>query len=83
MFLNSKTVQQQSFFTAVSMDMFRNVRELFEQIDAQFKGRSVDESVGAQMAAFCVYVCGLFSTYLCMYPNCKPPLLSRPIPSRA
>jgi hypothetical protein len=23
------------------------------------------------MAAFCVYVCGLFSTYLCLYPNCK------------
>lgn len=71
MLLNTKTTQQQAFFSAVSSDMFSNVAELFEQIDAQFTGRSVDESVGAQMAAFCVYVCGLFSTYLCLYPHCK------------
>src|SRR5688572_11076027 len=71
MFMNQKTMQQQAFFTAVSSDMFQNGSDLFEQIDAQFTGRSVDESVGAQMAAFCVYVCGLFSTYLCLYPTCK------------
>ena len=71
MSMSAKSIQQQVFFTAISADMFSNVRDLFEQIDAQFTGRSIDESVGAQMAAFCVYVCGLFSTYLCMYPNCK------------
>lgn len=55
----------------MSTELFRNVRELFEQIEAQFSSRSPDESVGAQMAAFCVYSCGLFSAYLCKYPECK------------
>lgn len=82
MLLNTKTTQQQAFFSAVSSDMFSNVAELFEQIDAQFTGRSVDESVGAQMAAFCVYVCGLFSTYLCLYPNlCPDPAITRQGPA--
>lgn len=25
------------------------------------------------MAAFCVYSCGLFSAYLCKYPDSTPP----------
>lgn len=52
----------------MSSDLFRNVRGLYEQIDAQFTNRTPDESVGAQIASFCVYSCGLFSTYLCKYP---------------
>lgn len=55
----------------MSNEIFTNVRYLYEQIDAQFTNRSPDESVGAQIAAFCVYSCGLFSTYLCKYPNSK------------
>ncbi|KFG80430.1 hypothetical protein MANI_012958 [Metarhizium anisopliae] len=62
------------FFTDMSNEIFINVRYLYEQIDAQFTNRSPDESVGAQIAAFCVYSCGLFSTYLCKYPSSKPPL---------
>lgn len=67
--LTSKDQQTQAFFANVSLELFLNVRQLFNQISAQFTSRSPDESVGAQMAAFCVYSCGLFSTYLCRYPN--------------
>ncbi|KAG6014829.1 hypothetical protein E4U43_006082, partial [Claviceps pusilla] len=62
---------KQIFFQSMSDEIFANVRYLYEQIDAQFTNRSPDESVGAQMAAFCVYSCGLFSTYLCRYPNSR------------
>ncbi|KAF4987497.1 hypothetical protein FDECE_15419 [Fusarium decemcellulare] len=68
----SKDDQRQAFFTNIAYELFFNVRRLFDQIDAQFTGRSPDESVGAQMAAFCVYSCGLFSTYLCRYPSICP-----------
>lgn len=64
------------FFTTLSSDLFRNVEELFVQIDAQFTDRTPDESVGAQIAAFCVYSCGLFATYLCKYPASTSYLLS-------
>ncbi|CEJ86381.1 hypothetical protein VHEMI04090 [[Torrubiella] hemipterigena] len=60
------------FFTTLSADLFRNVEELYVQIDAQFTDRTPDESVGAQIAAFCVYSCGLFATYLCKYPSICP-----------
>lgn len=53
------------------------MRDLYSQVDAQFTDRTPDESVGAQIAAFCVYSCGLFSTYLCKYPNSSSP----PFPS--
>ncbi|KAM6533143.1 hypothetical protein FALCPG4_006159 [Fusarium falciforme] len=72
--VTSKDEQQQNFFANIAYELFLNVRRLFEQIDAQFTGRSPDESVGAQMAAFCVYSCGLFSTYLCRYPHICPDL---------
>ncbi|EXU97654.1 fungal specific transcription factor domain protein [Metarhizium robertsii] len=66
------------FFTDMSNEIFINVRYLYEQIDAQFTNRSPDESVGAQIAAFCVYSCGLFSTYLCKYPSiCQDKALVR------
>lgn len=63
--------QRPLVFNQIACDLFNNVLRLYEQIDAQFLGRSSDESVGAQMAAFCVYTCGLFSIYLWRYPNCK------------
>ncbi|RKK67881.1 hypothetical protein BFJ69_g14099 [Fusarium oxysporum] len=59
--------QRPSVFDQIACDLFNNVHRLYEQIDAQFTGRSSDESVGAQMAAFCVYTCGLFSIYLWRY----------------
>ncbi|KAJ3475708.1 hypothetical protein NLG97_g9366 [Lecanicillium saksenae] len=60
--------RNRQFFADLAQDLFRNVRDLYEQIDAQFTDRTPDEGVGAQIAAFCVYSCGLFSTYLCKYP---------------
>ncbi|KAM0589318.1 hypothetical protein ACHAQF_004536 [Verticillium nonalfalfae] len=64
-----KSQAHRVFFSHLSDELFRNVRDLFEQIDNQFSVRGADESVGAQMASFCVYSCGLFSTYLCKYKN--------------
>ncbi|KAI8293508.1 putative transcriptional regulatory protein [Colletotrichum sp. SAR11_240] len=64
-----KDTQRRSFFSQMSDDLFRNVRELYEQVDAQFSVRSSEEGVGAQMASFCVYSCGLFSTYMVKYKN--------------
>lgn len=66
-------MQRRAFFANMSDDLFRNVRELYEQIDAQFSVRSSEEGVGAQMASFCVYSCGLFSTYLVKYRNSEYP----------
>lgn len=66
---NEKDPQRRAFFSHMSDDLFRNVRELYEQVDAQFSVRSSEEGVGAQMASFCVYSCGLFSTYLVKYKN--------------
>ncbi|KAJ6786287.1 hypothetical protein PWT90_00827 [Aphanocladium album] len=72
--LQRKQVNQHKwrFFSDLALDLFRNVRDLYEQIDAQFTDRTPDESVGAQIASFCVYSCGLFSTYLCKYPGVCP-----------
>lgn len=67
--LGQKEANQRLFFSNLSNQLFSNVRDLFQQIDAQFTGRSPDESVGAQMAAFCVYSCALFCAYLCKYPS--------------
>ncbi|KHO00211.1 Zinc transcription factor [Metarhizium album ARSEF 1941] len=75
---DEKDHTKQAFFTSMSDEIFANVRYLYEQIDAQFTNRSPDESVGAQIAAFCVYSCGLFSTYLCKYPTiCQDKALVR------
>ncbi|TWU75141.1 hypothetical protein ED733_003197 [Metarhizium rileyi] len=77
-----KDITKQAFFVSMSNEIFTNVRCLYEQIDAQFTNRSPNESVGAQIAAFCVYSCGLFSTYLCKYPNiCQDKALVRDGPT--
>ncbi|KAF4454134.1 hypothetical protein F53441_3320 [Fusarium austroafricanum] len=66
--------QKPAVFKKIAHDLFANLLGLYEQIDAQFTGRSSNESVGAQMAAFCVYTCGLFSIYLWRYPHICPNL---------
>jgi len=38
------------FWSNLSLDLFKNVWQLYEQIDAQFLDRSPDESTGAQVA---------------------------------
>ncbi|OAA77629.1 chitinase 1 precursor [Akanthomyces lecanii RCEF 1005] len=70
--IQRKETRQQAFFSTLSLDLFRNVHGLYQQIEAQFTDRTPDESVGAQIATFCVYSCGLFSTYLCKYPEICP-----------
>jgi len=57
------------FWSQMSTDLFSNVKELFDQIDTQFKERSPGEGTGAQMSAFCVYSCGIMATYLLKYPH--------------
>jgi hypothetical protein len=71
--LRMKGEDQHVIFADISDELFRNVAHLFVQIEAQFANRSLDESVGAQIAAFCIYVCGLHSAYLCKYPNRESP----------
>lgn len=66
---HTRSTDELTFFSDLSKELFRNVRQLYEQVDAQFTDRTPDESVGAQIAAFCVYSCGLFSTYICKYPQ--------------
>jgi hypothetical protein len=74
--LDSHKRSNTSFFSDLSLELFRNVSGLFEQIDAHFASRAADDSVGAQIASFCVYSCGLFSAYLCKYPNSTTPAQS-------
>ncbi|KIL93217.1 hypothetical protein FAVG1_03194 [Fusarium avenaceum] len=70
--------QRPAVFDKIACDLFSNVHVLYQQIEAQFTTRSAGEHVGAQMAAFCVYSCALFSIYLCRYPNiCPDPNITR------
>ncbi|KAK5991111.1 hypothetical protein PT974_09389 [Cladobotryum mycophilum] len=79
---DTKDPRKVSFFSKLSAELFQHVHKLYEQIDAQFSDRTPDESVGAQIAAFCVYSCGLFSGYLSRYPHiCQDPILAREGPS--
>ncbi|KEZ39365.1 hypothetical protein SAPIO_CDS10063 [Scedosporium apiospermum] len=75
---STKDSARQAYFSEMSLQLFSNVRDLYAQINAQFTLRTPDESVGAQMASFCVYSCGLFSAYLVKYPRiCPDPAISR------
>jgi hypothetical protein len=62
------------FWAQMSLELFSNVRTLYEQIDTQFKARTNENGRGVQMMAFSVYSCGFFACYLCNYPNSKPSL---------
>ncbi|KAK0733686.1 hypothetical protein B0T26DRAFT_631339 [Lasiosphaeria miniovina] len=67
-----------AFWARMSLELFRNVKDLYEQIETQYGDRSPEEGTGAQMAAFCVYSCGFLAGYLCKYPNvCPEPNLVR------
>jgi len=70
--LDKKDPTERPFYNNISNQIFTNVRDLFEQIEAQFTDRAPDETVGAQIIAFCVYSCALFSTYLYKYPHICP-----------
>ncbi|EGY23557.1 uncharacterized protein VDAG_04995 [Verticillium dahliae VdLs.17] len=73
-----KSQAHRVFFSHLSDELFRNVRDLFEQIDNQFSVRGSDESVGAQMALWSVF--DLFmqiQEYLLMESKQVWPLASR------
>ncbi|KAK7946543.1 uncharacterized protein PG986_010864 [Apiospora aurea] len=55
----------------ITNELFDNVYRLYQQICAQFDDadRPLEEMVGSQMAAFCVYSCGLLVSYLVKYPG--------------
>lgn len=68
----------QTFWSNMSLELFKNVKLLHEQIETQFMERAPDDSLGAQMALFCVFSCGHMATYLCKYPNiCPDPTITR------
>ncbi|KAK4194554.1 hypothetical protein QBC40DRAFT_32621 [Triangularia verruculosa] len=69
------------FWSDMAQELFRNIKELYEQIEIQYGDRAPDEGPGAQMAAFCVYTCGFLACYLCKYPKLSPdPVLVRDAP---
>lgn len=55
--------QLQPFWSNMSLELFKNVKALHEQIDTQFMERSPEESLGAQMAVgvsrsqYCTTLC--------------------------
>ncbi|KAI1638049.1 hypothetical protein F4809DRAFT_278740 [Biscogniauxia mediterranea] len=57
------------FYQNMASELFCNVRLLYEQIDSHFENGTPIESLGSQMAAFTVYSCGLFASYLCKFPQ--------------
>lgn len=57
----------QGFWLSLSHQLFANVLELYEQIDAYFAMRAKEE--GAAILVFCVYICGSLSSYLRTYPQ--------------
>ncbi|ROW10394.1 hypothetical protein VMCG_01645 [Cytospora schulzeri] len=76
--LDQSDPQLQTFWSNMSLELFKNVKLLHEQIETQFLERAPDDSLGAQMALFCVFSCGHMATYLCRYPNvCPDPSITR------
>lgn len=51
--LDQSDAQLQTFWSNMSLELFKNVKLLYEQIETQFMERAADDSLGAQMA-----VCG-------------------------
>ncbi|KAL1892884.1 hypothetical protein Sste5346_006777 [Sporothrix stenoceras] len=64
--------QQQEYWRTMSGELFRNVKDLFTQIDCWIEEREPGDGTGAQLAIFCVYSCGLMAAYLCKYPKLCP-----------
>ncbi|KIW19657.1 hypothetical protein PV08_00231 [Exophiala spinifera] len=58
----------QGFWEQMSFELFSNVWQLYEIIDAFFTTRSSDDGFPA-MLAFCVYICGSLASYLVRWPQ--------------
>lgn len=48
--LDQSDAQLQTFWSNMSLELFKNVKLLYEQIETQFMERVADDSLGAQMA---------------------------------
>lgn len=48
--LEQSDAELQTFWSNMSMELFKNVKLLHEQIETQFMERSPDDTMGAQMA---------------------------------
>lgn len=66
----------ENFWKTMSNELFVNVQELFEQIDAFYSMRSRDEGFPA-IVVFCVYICGSLASYLWRYPQLCPRVAGR------
>lgn len=65
---SNNTLEYHYFYRDLSKVLFKETHELYVQVEAQFTNRQPEDSVGAQIASFCVYSCGLFSVYLVKHP---------------
>lgn len=61
----------ENFWATMAEELFSNVYELHEQIDAFFAMRTRDEGFPA-ILVFCVYICGSLASYLWRYPQLCP-----------
>ncbi|EQB56178.1 hypothetical protein CGLO_03816 [Colletotrichum gloeosporioides Cg-14] len=59
------------FWKNMSNELFANVVELHEQVEAYFSVRSRDEGFPA-ILVFCVYICGSLASYLWRHPQLCP-----------
>lgn len=59
------------FWRTMADELFGNVYELHEQIDAFYAMRTRDEGFPA-ILVFCVYICGSLASYLWRYPQLCP-----------
>lgn len=66
----------ENFWMNMSNELFSNVQELFEQIDAFFAMKSREEGFPA-IIVFCVYICGSLASYLWRYPQLCPRVSGR------
>lgn len=64
------------FWAQASNELFHNLWDLHEQIDAYFSMKSSEEGF-PQILVFCVYMCGSLSSFLWRYPALCPPLGER------
>lgn len=62
------TVVNAEFWQTMSYELFANVQELHEQINAYFPSRSKGDGFPAVLA-FCVYICGSAAAHLWRWPN--------------
>ncbi|EFX03771.1 n-carbamoylsarcosine amidase [Grosmannia clavigera kw1407] len=60
-----------AFWQTVSYDLFANVLELHEQVDAYARMRMRDEGFPA-ILVFCAYMCGSLTSYLGRHPRLCP-----------